>query len=272
VAGSAGESEQRRRAEKFKELIKQGLSVNRALKESKLHPRYYKQHYEEIWGDPELEPYRHKAKKLAAERASQRSEGPLSTEEPPTIEETEKRLAQYGLVPGYQYRGEFEKAIDEFALELESLRRAVEKASRLFKSLGAPSPQAPPAPAGRAEGPKDVIEQLETALRDFESKRAKLKEVLEKMGFKVEDLYMRRDEVERLIEEERRKAFEEALEDKRIKAVENIINNAISRLIELFRPAVQAFFTSAPTPATSEALVPVAASSERKVTEAGATE
>jgi len=121
--------------------------VNRALKESKLHPRYYKQHYEEIWSDPELEPYRHGAKKLAAERASRRPE------EPPTIEETEKRLAQYGLVPGYQYRGEFEKAIDEFALELESLRRAVEKASRLFKSLGAPlrkpRPRLPAGPRGQ---------------------------------------------------------------------------------------------------------------------------
>jgi hypothetical protein len=46
------------RVKKFKELVKSGASVRRALKESKLHPQYYKQHYMEIWNDPELEPTR----------------------------------------------------------------------------------------------------------------------------------------------------------------------------------------------------------------------
>lgn len=181
-----------------------------------------------------------------------------------------------GIAP--RYKSEFEKELDELALKLESLKRAVEKASMLFKSLGAPapSPQAQLATAtavGGAERPgeraRDVIEELEVALRDFESKRAKVKEILEKMVFKVEDTYMRRDEVERLIEEVKRKAFEEALDDKRVDMVGDIIRDAIARLIELFRPAVQAFFMPAPatpaTPATPEASVeaPPAGSRER---------
>jgi hypothetical protein len=37
---------------KFKELVKQGYSVRRAWRGSGLHPRDYKKHYGEIWGDP----------------------------------------------------------------------------------------------------------------------------------------------------------------------------------------------------------------------------
>ena len=141
-------------------------------------------------------------------------------------------------------------------------KEVVEALEKILSSTGTPALQ-PPAPTGGAgEKPKDAIEELVASLKDLEAKRAKLKEVLEKLGFKVEDVYMRREEVERLIEEVRCKAVEEALDDKRIEAVERIIDNAISRLIELFRPAVQAFLASAS--AAPEASAPVAALSERR--------
>jgi len=63
-----------------------------------------------------------------------------------------------------------------------------------------------------------------------------------------------------LREIQRRKAYEEALNDKRVQAVENIISLAITRLIDMFKPAVHAFFmpalvamaTSAPATEASE--------------------
>jgi len=153
--------------------------------------------------------------------------------------------------------------------------------AEILSSIETPVPRQPASTGGAGEKPKDAIEKLEASLEDLESKRAKLKEVLEKMGFKVEDLYMRRDEVERLIEEARKKAFEEALKDKWIDVVEDIIRDVIPRLVELFRPAVQAFFMPAPAtpviaeaPKASEATPALRApgSGERKVAEARAPE
>jgi len=66
------------------------------------------------------------------------------------------------------------------------------------------------------------------------------------MGFRVEDMYMRRDEVERLLQEERQKAQEEMLDDKRIRAVGNIVREAIAKLTEMFKPAIDAMFAPPP--------------------------
>jgi len=128
----------------------------------------------------------------------------------------------------------------------------------------------PPPPLPQLEKPRDVIDELETAVKDFEAKRSKLREVLEKLGFRVEDLYMRRDEVEKLVEEVKKNAVEEALDDKRIEAVKNIIQDSIARLIELFRPAVQAIFSppeerTTPPPASEQS------SEKREVVESGLT-
>lgn len=66
-----------------------------------------------------------------------------------------------------------------------------------------------------------------------------MKRALEGVGFKVEDIYMTRKEVERLIVESRRKAEEEALDDKRVAAVEKIIGDAVRQIVGMFQPAVQ---------------------------------
>jgi len=126
----------REKIERFKELVKKGYSVSKAMRESKLHPAQYKKYYDEIWSDPGMKPYMPQ-KKSEDPQASQ-SQNSQASEKPPTIEETEKT-------------------------------------------------------------PRDIIEEFEAAFRDFEARRARIKEILEKMGFKVEDVYMRRDEVERII-------------------------------------------------------------------------
>jgi prefoldin subunit 5 len=234
VAKETG-SDMAERAKKFKELIKSGMSVNRALKESKLHPRYYKQHYMEIWSDPELEPYR-------PERFKQ-----MEAQKPPEVVEAERRLAQYGIrteVPE-NLKSNLEKELEELELRRQSVIRAAQKALRLFGSMSE-TPPPPPQTVKGEEKPRDVIDEFESAYKDFESKRTKIKETLEKMGLKVEDMYMKRDEVEKLIEETKRKAVEEALDDKRIEAVSKIVSDAIAQIVGMFKPVVQAYFSSTP--------------------------
>ena len=124
---------------------------------------------------------------------------------------------------------------------LNDLYSALEK---VLPSIGTPAtPQPPTLAAGGTGEKKDVVEEFEAALKDFELKRARVKEMLERLGLRVEDVYMKKDEVEKMVEEVRRKAAEEALDDKRIEAVENIVRDAVARLIELFKPVVQAFLT-----------------------------
>jgi len=237
--------------ERFKELVKKGYSVSKAMRESKLYPKQYKKYYDEIWSDPDMKPY-------MPQRAS---------EKPPTIEETEKRLAELGLLTRTsEYQSQLEREVDELELKRQSLLRAAEKAYRLFGG-GVPgasiaSQRSAPTVSETGEAPRDIIEEFEAAFRDFEAKRARVREVLEKLGFRIEDVYMRRDEVERIVEETKRRTAEEAIDDKRIEAVENIIRDAVARLIELFKPAVQAFLTA---PEASE-------SGEERGAEGGASE
>jgi vacuolar-type H+-ATPase subunit I/STV1 len=96
---------------------------------------------------------------------------------------------------------------------------------------------------GEREGKEDPFQEFESAFKKFEETRAKMKEVLEKMGFKIEDVYMKKDEVERIVEEAKRRAAEEMLDDKRIEAVKDIVKDAVSKVIEMFKPAVDVIFT-----------------------------
>ena len=68
------------------------------------------------------------------------------------------------------------------------------------------------------------------------------------MGFKVEDQYMRKDEVEKLLAEREKKVLEEGLDDRKIEAVKDIVNNAVSQVVGLFKPAVDIMFSSTPKP------------------------
>ena len=43
--------------ERFKELVKKGYLVSKAMRESKLYPKQYKKYYDEIWSDPDMKPY-----------------------------------------------------------------------------------------------------------------------------------------------------------------------------------------------------------------------
>jgi len=187
--------------ERFKELVKKGYLVSKAMRESKLYPKQYKKYYDEIWSDPDMKPY--SPRKKSEDPQTSQSQNSQASEKPPTIEETDKRLAELGLVTRpSEYQSQLEKEADELELKRQSLLRAAEKVYRLFGG-GVPGASAASQRSASfsetGETPRDIIEEFEAAFRDFEARRARIKELLEKLGFRVEDVYMRRDEVERII-------------------------------------------------------------------------
>jgi len=210
---------------KFKELVKKGYSVRRALKESGLSMRKYRASYDEIWSDPELESFKPESK------------GDKESSEDSPVEESERRLAEY-LGSG---KTELEKKWEELKAQEAAYLKAAMKIVGMAGMANAGEED--DKPRGEYDGDSfRTLEEFEASLRRFEETRAKIREALEKMGFRVEDVYMRRDDVERAIEEAKRRAQEELVDDKRIEAVQNIVQDAVSRIIELFKPAVETLF------------------------------
>jgi len=231
------------RIRKFKELIKQGYTKKQARQESGISGRLYTKMYDSIWSDPELQPFKHERRKKRKENEE-------------TVEDSIKRLQDYAEA----HKTEFEKRYDELQREQMAIVTAAAKILEQFmRTSGAlpryspPPPVAPPpAPAAGPgptaptppEPPKNPIDEFEEAVKKYEETRTKMKETLEKLGYKVEDTYMRKDEVEKLVQEVRQKAEEEALDDKRIDAVERIITAAVDKIVGAFQPAIQAIFGS----------------------------
>jgi hypothetical protein len=104
---------------------------------------------------------------------------------------------------------------------------------------------APPPPA-QPQRRSPSLEELTKVIRDYEETRRQIEEALEALGYRVVDMYVPREEVERIVEEARRRVYDETLDDKLIEAVKEIIPNSIAKLIELFRPAVDAIFGLTP--------------------------
>jgi predicted DNA-binding protein YlxM (UPF0122 family) len=151
---------------------------------------------------------------------------------PPTVEDAERRIKEY---LSTEAETEFEKRF----LELEGERQKLIKAARKILAKYDPAYTLSGGKEDEEdEEDEDPLADFEEALKSFNEKRERMKKLLESMGFKVEDLYMRREEVEKLIDEVKRRAAEEVLEDKRIEAVKDIINNAVNRIISLFAPVV----------------------------------
>jgi len=196
---------------RFKELVKRGYSVNKGLKEVGLSKRQYLKHYDGIWGDPEMAQFRPKppAAKRPLEQKTSQTSG-TEEERPPEMET------------------EFEKQWDKIEREKAAILRAAMKITGVQEGSVHP-----------AESP---FKEIEKAVEG----RERIKQFFEKMGFKVEDQYLRRDEVERIVEEAKRRAAEEALEEKQIEAVKEIVKDAVSKVIEMFKPAVNMIFVPPP--------------------------
>lgn len=73
-----------------------------------------------------------------------------------------------------------------------------------------------------------------------------LRKRLEQAGYKVVGGPLSWEQVEKMLKEEKRKAQEEAIDDKRVDAVANIVRDAVTKIIEMFKPAVEAYFSTPP--------------------------
>jgi len=130
---------------------------------------------------------------------------------------------------------------------VQQLRQAAEDIATTYKLLseltkGEELPQrSEPIKVEEETQPTDVIEALKQQISSLEENRRKLKSMLEELGFKIEDMYLHKDEVEERIRREREKWEEEALDDRRVQEIGNIVRETVSKIIGLFQPAVQAW-------------------------------
>jgi len=257
---------------KFKELMKarKGKGVEEALAEAGLSKRRYRELYDEIWSDPELQPFKpNRRRSPEGWSSSSKPEGGASSSPPPPPPEKPPEVRPE-VKPEAKPRGEkedveallqeyiggeteFERRWGELKREELKLVKAAMKilGVRELPPPAGQQPPPPPQPAKEAEGRRSAIDEFKEAFRGFEEKRREVRKLLEDMGFKVEDVYMRREEVERLLEEARRRAMEEALEDKRIEAVKSIISEAVDKVVNVFRPAVDVLLGVPPAPAAA---------------------
>jgi len=93
---------------------------------------------------------------------------------------------------------------------------------------------------------EDVQKMIQQAQREALEKMPpeQLKKRLEAMGYKIVGGPITWEQFEKALEEAKKKAKEEALDDKRIDAVVDIVRESVSKIIEMFKPAVEALFTA----------------------------
>jgi len=163
--------------------------------------------------------------------------------------ETEERLRKLGLLGPDASDHPLVKEWLGLKEKLDRTERALEAVKREMKwTTGMPIGVSPSKETGSEEketgskAPLPLLEEFSKGIADFESMRGKIKEFLEKLGLKVEDRWLSREEHERLVEEAKKKAVEEQLEDKRIDGVVEIMKHAVDRVVGLFQPLVQSSF------------------------------
>jgi muramoyltetrapeptide carboxypeptidase LdcA involved in peptidoglycan recycling len=103
-----------------------------------------------------------------------------------------------------------------------------------------------PEKLSRDEVQKMIMEAQKQALANLPTDD--LKKRLQEAGYKIVGGPLTYEQVEKLVEEAKRKAQEEAIDDKRIDAVAGIIRESVTKIIEMFRPAVEVWLQSAPQP------------------------
>jgi hypothetical protein len=126
----------------------------------------------------------------------------------------------------------------------EILRQAEELAQEAKNWLGKLGYKVEPEKLSREEVQRMIQEAQQNALAKLPPDE--LKKRLEQAGYKIVGGPLTWDQVERLMEEAKRKAQEEAIDDKRIDAVADIIRDSITKIIEMFKPAVELWLQSPP--------------------------
>jgi uncharacterized coiled-coil DUF342 family protein len=119
---------------------------------------------------------------------------------------------------------------------LEQAEKVVEDAKRWLQKTGY---TVEPERISRSEVQKMIEEAQKRALESIPAEE--MKKRLEQIGYKVVGGPVRWEDVEKAIEEAKKKAKEEALEDKRIEVAASILRDGITKVIEIFRPAIETY-------------------------------
>ena len=242
---------------RVKELLKQGYSLRRALREVGLSWDGWRKYRDvvEVGGEGEESEGRRGAGGIPAEPAAKtpvgqpgepgRTAARRQAEYLEAVRQIEEQLRSIGIAE------EDVPLIADYLKLRSALQRHIRAARAILEMEGLTAPPPPTQPPAESQTQQPQrrspnLEELIKLIRDYEETRRQIKEALESLGYRVVDRYIPREEVERIVEEARRRAYDEALDDKRIEAVKEIISNSIAKLIELFRPAVEAMFGLTP--------------------------
>jgi len=152
------------------------------------------------------------------------------------VEDVDARLREYGVAesPDHPLVQKVRELKDEIARTEKAL-------GRVYSELGITSMTGPNCSSRQSlklAEPVDVLASISEGFQSLDAMRERFKEIAAKLGFKLEDKYVSREEVEKILEEEKRKWMDEQLDDRRIQAVENIIREAIDKVCKMFQPAV----------------------------------
>jgi hypothetical protein len=257
---------------RFKELIKQGFSVSKAKKESGLSHRKYRQHYEEIWNDPEMAPLKpkplfQKAESTEPEEPDQskeekaKDEGKLRPPETPALDEALKGIETEkppSITPT--------EAINALKWYQREFNKVFGRGMPVAIGVRQPKEQgAPPEAAVAGYGVEGSLKQVKVAEEEAKKLLEKLgykvvttetpvtleeaKKLVEDMGYQLVDTRLAREEVEKMLEEAERKWQEEhdlnletRLEEAKIGAAERVVTRAIDKVMEPFTYFLKKWF------------------------------
>jgi hypothetical protein len=233
---------------RVKELLKQGYSLRKALREVGLSWDGWRRYKDvvEVGGEGEGSEGGRGAGGVPAEPTTKtpvgqpgepgRTAARRQAEYLEAVRQIEEQLRSIGIAE------EDVPLLADYLKLRSALQRHVRAARAILEMEGLTAPPPPAQPQRRSPS----LEELIKLIRDYEETRRQIKEALEALGYRVVERYVPREEVERIVEEVRRRAYDEALDDKRIEAAKEIISTSIAKLIELFRPAVDAMFGLTP--------------------------
>jgi hypothetical protein len=271
--GTAPETNDEQKIELFKTLVKEGKSVNKAIEEAGLSRYKYQKHYEEIWSDPTLAPFKPQPlfPKLQPPETKALDEAlkGMETEKPPTITPSEalNALKWYqrefnrvfgrgmpvaiGVRPPAHEGAPPEAAVASYGVEgsLKQVKAAEEEAKKLLETLGY------------------KVVTTETPVTVEEAKK-----LVEGMGYQLVDTRLAREDVDRMLEEAERQwqqqhdlDLETRLEEAKIGAAERVVSKAIDKVMEpftyflkqWFEGTVEARMSSANTPTPEQSASPI---------------
>ena len=264
------------KVELFKALIREGKSVNKAMRESGLSTYKYQKYYDAIWSDPEMAEFKPQPL-FPSNPTGSDSAGDERNQSGETIHQKSEHKGQP------PEAGRLEEALKNIEVDkppsitpseaLNALKWYQREFRRVFGgSLPVAIGVRPPAQQGKPPEAAVAGYSLETSLEKVKAAEEEAKTVLERLGYKVVkagtpvtleeakklveemgyelvDTRLPREEVEKMLEEARLKwqqehdmELETRLEEAKIGAAERVVTKAIDKVMEPFTYFLKKWF------------------------------